>query len=488
MNTGVVIYTDGGAEPPVGPGGSGLFGYTFEIGKSITPALLKDTYYPSSEGYYQADTLPKGAYWVEPIEELHGGIAFPMPVTNNIAELSAAVKALEEIVNKKWTYACIRPDSRYFMDNYLNTLETWAKNRWTISNGDPVKNQVIWERLLELKKELADLGIEPKLVWVKGHQKEPGNVRADALATLAKESAKLAKSYNRLEYGRAALVDTVEERTKVPEYNRMFDSRRWYFTNNGSEDRVNEHGFNVYYLGAHGKDDALAGKLMAEGTYSVLWTKEPEPVLEKVREHQIDLSRGAYGEFVIGDLDVICSKKIYEDIYVNGTFWYPVLPYTKNIVSLDTETLLTTEAKPAGLMLYAAERLMRADQLLAQFYRREFDEGSLTDVTDQLFDVTVKGEKETYKLSKDITTAAKVVPLKFELPFGDKDAKTTEHLMLGTDLPKRNTLSALAKRGCRVYVYTKRLSNNSFWFCSFVESAGDMGIWMGEPANVRILK
>ncbi len=279
MSTGVVMYIDGGAEPPVGPGGSGLFGYTFEVGSAIEPTLLKDTFYPSSQGYFKVDTLPKDAYWVEPVEELHGGIAFPMPVTNNIAELSAAVKALEEVIKQKWSYVCIRPDSRYFMDNYLDNVEKWARNRWVLSNGDPVKNQIIWEKLLELKHTLAELAIEPNFIWVKGHQGEPGNVKADSLATLAKESAKLAQSYNRLEYGPAAVVDKVEERVSVKEYNRIFDSRRWYFTNDGSEDRVNPEGFNVYYLGAHGKDDALAGKLMAEGTYSVVWTKEPEPVL-----------------------------------------------------------------------------------------------------------------------------------------------------------------------------------------------------------------
>lgn len=487
---GVVIYTDGGAEPPRGAGGSGVFGYTYEIDSIIEPKLSKDEYAPTNKGYFTKDTKPADCYWVQPIEELEGLISFPMPVTNNIAELSAGVHALEEIVKQPWKTITLRPDSQYFMQGYVEHLPKWIRDRWMKSDGTPVRNQRQWQQVEQLKNEIARLGKDVQFIWVKGHSGEPGNLRADALATLGKDYAKQSQAIRKIRYGKPVTVTLVDEKSSVPDINRMFDARRWYFTNDKSEDLVNELGYHVYYTGAHGKDDHLAGKPTSETSYSVLWLKEPDKVLEMIRDTQAEVCRdNSYSEMVIGDLDAIFSKKNYSDIANCGTGWVHTIPKTRDLISA-YGVQLTREASPARLAMDLVKELVRAEDFLRLYQNQTCESNGvkLTDVTDQLYDITKKKDTETFKLKKDIGTGVKTVQLQFEVAFETKPIETVKtSLMLGVDLPKRNTLSALAKRGIKITVGTYPLSDISYGIVTFVESDGDLGVWYGSPANLRLV-
>ena len=145
-----IIYTDGAARGnPDGPGGYG----------AIVQILDKD-----------GNRLEK---------ELSGG--YPR-TTNNRMELMGVIAALEELASfKEPCEGFIYSDSRYVVDAFeKHWITNWKKNGWKTSTGNPVKNQDLWNRLLN--------ALEPhsfRFRWVKGHADHPENERCDRLATTA---------------------------------------------------------------------------------------------------------------------------------------------------------------------------------------------------------------------------------------------------------------------------------------------------------------
>ncbi len=138
MNT-VEIYTDGACKGNPGPGGWGV--------------LLK------SGG-------------VE--KELFGG---ERETTNNRMELLAVINALEAL--KRPCHVILHADSQYVLKGITEWLAGWKAKGWKTASKQPVKNVDLWQRLDAL---VSGAGHRIDWRWVKGHDGDPGNERADALA------------------------------------------------------------------------------------------------------------------------------------------------------------------------------------------------------------------------------------------------------------------------------------------------------------------
>ena len=100
--------------------------------------------------------------------------------TNNRMELMAAIEALEALT--KPCHVTLYTDSKYVMDGITKWLEGWKTKNWKTANKKPVKNKELWERL-----DTAIARHQIDWQWVKGHDGNPGNERADQLATGAIE-------------------------------------------------------------------------------------------------------------------------------------------------------------------------------------------------------------------------------------------------------------------------------------------------------------
>jgi len=98
--------------------------------------------------------------------------------TNNQMELTAVIKALEYV--KEHAPPRARPlvftDSQYVKKGITEWILNWRQNGWKNKNGEPIKNQGLWERLWELDEEL-----KPSWHWVRGHASDPINKLCDAL-------------------------------------------------------------------------------------------------------------------------------------------------------------------------------------------------------------------------------------------------------------------------------------------------------------------
>jgi ribonuclease HI len=137
VTTLITIHTDGACSGNPGPGGWG--------------ALLE---------------------WKGHEKELFGG---ELDTTNNRMELMAAIEALNAL--KRPSNVRLVTDSVYVRDGVTKWIHGWKKNGWKTAAKKPVKNADLWQALDEATRRHT---IE--WVWVKGHNGDPGNERADALA------------------------------------------------------------------------------------------------------------------------------------------------------------------------------------------------------------------------------------------------------------------------------------------------------------------
>jgi ribonuclease HI len=142
----IYIYTDGGCTASMG--GAGGWGYV-----AVDP---------------KGDT-----------HEAHGG---EMGSTNNRMELMAAVQALEDA--PKGSTLVVVTDSIYVKRGISEWINNWLVNGWKTYDNTPVKNKDLWERLLAAKRQHV-----VRFDWVKGHNGNVHNERADALATMGLEKA-----------------------------------------------------------------------------------------------------------------------------------------------------------------------------------------------------------------------------------------------------------------------------------------------------------
>ncbi len=135
----VDIYTDGACKGNPGPGGWGV--------------LLKS-----------ADSL----------KELFGGEAL---TTNNRMELMAVIQALKAL--KRPCAVTLHVDSQYVLKGMTEWLPGWKARGWRTASKQPVKNVDLWQVLDEVVNQR---GHNIQWRWVRGHDGDAGNERADALA------------------------------------------------------------------------------------------------------------------------------------------------------------------------------------------------------------------------------------------------------------------------------------------------------------------
>ena len=137
MTERVIIHTDGACSGNPGPGG---WGAVLQYGSTV--------------------------------KELKGGEAL---TTNNRMELTAAIEALNAL--KRACHVELHTDSVYVKDGLTKWIHGWKKNGWRTSDKKPVKNLELWQAL--------DLAVARHVIdwrWVKGHNGDAMNERADELA------------------------------------------------------------------------------------------------------------------------------------------------------------------------------------------------------------------------------------------------------------------------------------------------------------------
>lgn len=107
-------------------------------------------------------------------KEIFGGEA---QTTNNRMELVAVIRALEALTRE--SEVDLYTDSQYVKNGIESWIHGWKRNGWRTSDRKAVKNADLW-------RELDELAARHRIRWhwVRGHDDNPGNERADELANL----------------------------------------------------------------------------------------------------------------------------------------------------------------------------------------------------------------------------------------------------------------------------------------------------------------
>ena len=98
--------------------------------------------------------------------------------TNNVMEMTAILKALEECLKRDIQEVCIFTDSQYVKNGITSWIVKWKKNDWITSTGTPVKNKELWIAIDEVRNKLKVVDWK----WVKAHNGDPKNEEVDTLA------------------------------------------------------------------------------------------------------------------------------------------------------------------------------------------------------------------------------------------------------------------------------------------------------------------
>lgn len=114
--------------------------------------------------------------------------------TNNRMELKAVIEAFKNVLSNKHqrndSYELFS-DSAYVVNSINNNwIDKWQSNSWKTTKGDDVKNRDLWEEFSVLRDKAHFLGINIKIIKIKGHA---GNTFNELVDKLAKEESMKAK-------------------------------------------------------------------------------------------------------------------------------------------------------------------------------------------------------------------------------------------------------------------------------------------------------
>ncbi len=96
--------------------------------------------------------------------------------TNNQMEMQAAIEALKYLKEENQPID-LYTDSNYLRQGITEWIFNWKKNNWRTASKKTVANKDLWIEISELSSVMA-----VNWHWVKGHDGDPGNERADYLA------------------------------------------------------------------------------------------------------------------------------------------------------------------------------------------------------------------------------------------------------------------------------------------------------------------
>lgn len=112
-------------------------------------------------------------------KELYGGEEH---TTNNRMELMAAIMALESLTRTMPVQ--LHTDSTYVRNGITKWIHGWKRKGWQTADKKPVKNEDLWRRL-----DAFSTRFDVEWMWVRGHNGDPGNERADELACRGRDEA-----------------------------------------------------------------------------------------------------------------------------------------------------------------------------------------------------------------------------------------------------------------------------------------------------------
>lgn len=475
-----VFYTDGGCYPtPRGIGSYGVHGYIYVLEQPKTGYGLKG-FVPRNNGYVESNLNNKHLEAVTVVQyiDIVGNIS--PPSTNNEAELLGLINAFNLAMDLKLKYAFFLLDSEYVLKEVRGNIQNRAKGGWRRDDGQSMANVERWKELYHLWVKIQD-AMEIQFGWVKGHSGELGNELADKWCIAGRHAG----LNGHLDFNKVILSSPKKYWQPDNDYNTFLSESYWYFN---ADVQQEYNGKPLYLMGNHGKDPRDLGVPKAESSMCVVSLPEKDKVLERVRT-KICESDEDTGTVYIGVLGTIMRPNSHHMLLTHGSEFTRI---DGNTLIDHEKRVLVNVSNPTFQAFNALDVLSQLTNTFIDFFDNHLQKGYVVkDITDLLYEgKAVKNKQEVkLKLSNDDVTALEI-EADYRSVIHEKDRSAKIVLTAGIDLPKRNTLAAIAAPSTKIYLVTwpeTSLSFDAFRYATLISSEMGNGIWAGVYSNIRIV-
>lgn len=486
LPTGAVIYTDGSARPNPGFHGSGLHGYTFvHVDEKNKPTKI-NAWLATDKGYVlQKDLETSAARQVSIVNYLDSFQANTFAGTNNLAEVRALSLFFEQFpeIAEQINYLHILSDSEYTINAVTKWIHGWMRNGWISSTGKPVSNREALEVLHEQITHFKDRA-ELNIVWLKGHNDDLGNVKADWLAGIGTNKGAANDPEVFVE-----ISDPLRYHKADVDIHPLLGLKRIYFN---TSPEFNTPG--LHYQTGWSSTEYINGKRTPEASFSVVELAEPDPIIESVIEAQ-QLAETDFNSVVYIKTDRLRSADVYPYLRNFGRFCLAKDPRNLNMNFLDKKPV-TMEVRAGELPLRSFEVLNHLEEMLMRFKDEYLSGGQMEvrgaeyrahDVTDFFYTRGTKrvgkSEVETFTLKPEFKVGIRNTEITVTEPVHGVEKDLTLPLVFMDDIPGRNIFKNLEGVSPRVFVITWRESNKLLRYSTVIQTSDAIGIWSNYFAN-----
>lgn len=376
----VSIYTDGGSNEVRGDffGGWGFAG--------------KDTKGVEFGGYGACTAT------------VNGSVSINRRATNNVAELDAYLEAGKYAIKNGLKDVKFMLDSQYVLKGATAYVDKWVSNGWRTKVGAPVANKEKWVDVLALRKELAKNNITTDYGWVKGHNGDEGNEKADAAATAGKALAFDGKTdpvFNVVE------SDVAEKLKKAKQtWHKLLCCRRMPMINFDNIPKREESGHYLYYMvNFDDKDEVKSryfGRPGSDTLEGVILLKEKDETVDIIRDAVRDDMMLRPVPYTI-HWDKASGKKNNAELSVFGK---SCITRPSGELRIRGHDVITSYIEQTRLFFDGFESLENKYMLLDSYLKGKFRDEMVVDITDMF---TIDDAKGKQKLNDDVKKAPKLI-------------------------------------------------------------------------------
>lgn len=446
---------------------SGGHGYTYDPAKQSSRKLIKDT--PSVYGYFVNGNYQSIA--VDQIDIYNGR------VINQPTETEAFLLHMELII-KEWVSQKVDGNKLLLITNCVKGHKMVMTNR----HPEQVPAE-LFQRVYALYDEhRKDIVLDIEY-YAKGGEGPK----------VAHKQLELSEALSELPGSDISTLDKHDLKSyKNPEIdlNKLVTASRWYF-NTGDKSNffdVNEEGYRTYTFGRVDPDKNYYGKATPDVYYSVLHTKTPITVLDKLYNFCKKTKPNPYNILLAGNLNFIKSKEVARIIdTLPGKFVNKELVASMSI-SGQEDAVLVDFIDPPGLSYRIRDFHQRLDFIYKFFRKRDengwFQKNQFVDITDSFF---TKDEKGKWKIHPDFTNNTLKVPISVEAPGCVKPVKI--NLSIRYDTPERNSFNSLITgkvEDIKVYLALDFNDEAGVSFCTIVNTPDFDYVHSNSIANLRV--
>lgn len=492
MTSYLVAYCDGGAlNNPVGPSGSGIHAYRYHLAEQGQKPTRVDSWFATDNGYLRMGEIKPHDQNATIDAVIEASI--PLGIgSNNVAEMNAVLATLNyALANPDLAGIHIICDSEYVLKGIREWMPNWKKRNWVRPDGSVRPNRELWEEI-DQKLSLLETRIPVKTSWIKGHDMNLGNEKADYLATMAlSASVDGIRSDMLSNFREFPASEYFGKRDRIHPF---INLNRIYFSTDAAT-----HQPGMYYQTDGSGKDYTTGKRSGDSTFSVVCLAEPDPVLEALigvaTKRETD-----YNCIVYAKTDAVRSQEILLFVDNWGEQAFMANSRNLNVAFLDRKPVVL-EVRPDELPLRTFDSIIQVESILIEFQTEylttgKFFEGKpeayqLVEVTDHFYESKTKksgkNEIEYLELKKEFGVGVQNTRIK--VPRADVTGGELEILLsFGQDIPPRNSMKHFELINPVVYVVTWKVSDQMVRYCTILKTDDAVGIWSNHFANNILLK